>query len=836
VSTGADKSRAEVDETDDAASSIPAEEEALLDRVQASLNERTRPQAVAPGGTASPARTTIVPGRRRYTDEMVALRDEIGEARLEDVPQLVAEMERMQGIALTGADLQTILIDPASPYFGHLRLREQVQTRDGTRTLERDVFIGRATYVDPKTRINVVDWRHAPVSQLYYRYSEGSDYEETFGGRDVEGEILVRRTLSIEDGSLNRIACPQGVWSKHDAPASGDGQPGWLRTDVPFRELSGGEQSATRPGRGLRPRGVLGDAPEGRQRLDRHLPEITALIDPRQFEIVTAPQAGVVVIQGGAGSGKTTIGLHRLAYLSFGAPDRFPPGRMLVITYGLALAAYIDQVLPALGVRGVRALAFQTWAEKELRSAVPWLKATVIDEAPPAVTRVKSHPALLHELERRAAAHAGKRHSRAVVELWADLLTDKARLMELLRDTSDRPVSEGDIIDAHRIMVDRVAAIVRSDPRDRPPEKKAERASAARRRSAARREAAEEAREEAVIAGTPGTSVGFGDKPRARSVDADLPEGIRRTADEGNDDEDVRGDTGIDGLSTEDDLPILDLDDVAILLRAHQLLRGVKEPFAHLFIDEAQDLSPMKLSVLIGRTTGSTGIPAGADAESRPAPRTTRPPSITLAGDTSQKLFLDNGFGDWRGVLGHLSLSHVAVDPLRIGYRSTREILALARHVMGPLADEIPPEARRSGAPVEAFRFPAAGAAVAFLAEALRDLATREPRATIALLARYPEQADRAYDGLRHADVPSLRRVRAQEFSFRPGVEVTDVRQVKGLEFDYVIMLDVNASSYGVDDESRHLLHIGVTRAAHQLWMLVTGTPSPLIPADLLRD
>ena len=89
--------------------------------------------------------------------------------------------------------------------------------------------------------------------------------------------------------------------------------------------------------------------------------------------------------------------------------------------------------------------------------------------------------------------------------------------------------------------------------------------------------------------------------------------------------------------------------------------------------------------------------------------------------------------------------------------------------------------------------------------------------------------------GLRRAEVPSLRRVRAQDFAFRPGVEVTDVRQVKGLEFDYVVMLDANDSSYGRDDESRHLFHIGVTRAAHQLWLVVTGTPSPLFPQGLLR-
>jgi DNA helicase-2/ATP-dependent DNA helicase PcrA len=155
---------------------------------------------------------------------------------------------------------------------------------------------------------------------------------------------------------------------------------------------------------------------------------------------------------------------------------------------------------------------------------------------------------------------------------------------------------------------------------------------------------------------------------------------------------------------------------------------------------------------------------------------------------------------------------------------------------MGRLADAEPPVAPRSGAPVEAHRFPGAGAAVAFLAEALRPLAQREPRATVAIVARHPEQADRVYDGLLRAEIPGLRRVRAQDFSFRPGVEVTDVRQVKGLEFDYVVMVDVNASTYGTDDESRHLFHIAATRAAHQLWLVVTAEPSPLLPPGLLAE
>jgi len=553
------------------------------------------------------------------------------------------------------------------------------------------------------------------------------------------------------------------VWHRRGGDGEGDG---WVRGEAVVAELAGGEGTAARPG-AAGARGVLGAATRG-QRLDRHLPEIAALIDPRQFELITSPQAGVAVIQGGAGSGKTTVGLHRMAYLAYAAPKRFAPKGMLVVTYGAALAAYISQVLPALGVHGVKALTFQIWAERELHRAIPWLGMRVVEDAPAAVIRVKNHPALLAEVERRARAHRGKRNTRAVIDLWAELVTDRERLLDVLTRSGPGRLRDSDVLEAHRFMVERAAKVVEREPRQ-----------------------AEE-----------------GARRRRRRPDPD-------SDDDGDLDAEVRGDVGIDGVPTEGEEPELDLADAALLLRADQIVRPARRRrLAHLFVDEAQDLSPLELAVLIGQSDERK--------------------SVTLAGDTAQRLFLDNGFHDWRTVLGQLGLGHVAVEPLRISYRSTRQILELARFAMGPLSGEAPPQAPRSGAPVEAHRFPGTGAAVAFLAEALRPLFQREPRATVAVLARHPEQADRYHAGLARAEVPLLRRIRAQDFAFRPGVEVTEIRQVKGLEFDYVVLVDANAASFGLDEESRHLFHIAATRAAHQLWLLVTAAPSPLIPPKLL--
>jgi DNA helicase-2/ATP-dependent DNA helicase PcrA len=253
-------------------------------------------------------------------------------------------------------------------------------------------------------------------------------------------------------------------------------------------------------------------------------------------------------------------------------------------------------------------------------------------------------------------------------------------------------------------------------------------------------------------------------------------------------------------------------------LRLHQRLqaplRRGKEAlgYEHLFVDESQDLSPLELAVVLD---------------------TARSESVTLAGDVAQRLMLDNGFSNWKSVLQILGRSHVEIEPLRITYRSTQEIMDFANEVLGPLRNEESGQATRHGTPVELFRFAHTGDAVGFLAESLRALLALEPLASVAVIARAPEQVREYADGLTRAEVPHVRLISEQDFPFKPGVDVTDVRQVKGLEFDYVVLVDVTAQNYPRDDESRHLLHIAASRAAHQLWIMTTEAPSPLLPRAL---
>ncbi len=718
---------------------IPREEEALLERVRAHL------------ATVKPA---TPPPINDYEEQLVSLRDQISSSRLEDVPALVQQMERIAGVAARRAEIVSEPVDPRAPYFGHLRLRESDKP-------ERDVLIGRTTHIDARAGVRIVDWRHAPISQLYYRHEEGADYEETFGEREVEGTVLVRRTVTIDEGRLLRISSPQGLFVR--------GETSWRTLSSRAVELSGGQGSAMRP---EDMRGALGTGAAFAAKEDRHLPEIAALLDPRQFDLISRPDSGIVVIQGGAGSGKTTIGLHRMAFLAFNNRQRFSADKMVVIVGSPALRAYISEILPALGIGNVVVEMFAEWAKTLRLRAFPWLEVPIEDSTPSAVTRYKTHPAMLHLLEKQARAYRDdpttRKDSRGILYFWADLLTDKGLIEKTFRDAQDPEFGMDKVRQALRWCSDRCPAVLDRDPGDR-----------------AERKAA------------------MGDEP----TDSDSSEQSM----------------GVDDRSVdEDERAMLDPEDDALLLRAYQIIKGElrkgKQPlmYEHLFVDEAQDLAPIDLAVLLGVVS-----------ERR---------SVTLAGDTAQRLFMDSGFRDWSRVLDDLGLSSVNIEPLRIAYRSTREVLQFARHVLGPLADPTPPIAPRTGAAVEHHPFPSQGAAVAFLAEALRPLFSREPRATLAILARHAEQADAYYEALVMAEIPNLRRIRAFEFAFRPGVEVTEIRQVKGLEYDYVVLVDVNSSTYSTNDESRHLLHIGATRAAHQLWVVSTGKPSPLLPTWLLGE
>jgi len=760
---------------------IVAEEEALLRVVLRKLDEGPKKSRLQVDDAGA----------------LIELRDALAEAKPEDQGSILEQMHRIEALSRQRGKGDNPPVDRKSPYFGHLRLEE-----NGKR---RDVLIGPRTFVEPGGGVQIVDWRNAPVSRLFYRYEEGDGYEERLGDRLVEGEILARRTVAILEGELRRVAAPQGTFSRN------------LRTGE-WREIAAQQAklSVARDGTAtLTPaapaaraplpippatRGKLGIDESGARRPDRHLPAIAALIDPRQFELITQPSSGLIAVQGSAGSGKTTIGLHRIAYLAFAEPRRFRGDRMLVVVYQRALASYVSRVLPSLDVDGVPVMTFAAWAESIRKQTFPLLQAPLTDETPAPVMRAKAHGAMLRILADRQAElarYCGEELGRELAGKpgAADVLAAWTKTAENIGPVDERMTA--------------LAQWVRDATLD-PATRNAVEGTGRRLRARTRDVVGEWA---SLLTDRRALGAGFARHAPGLFTEGQLDD-VHRWC--------VERDRLRTARSSEDDEPYaLDPEDDALLLRIYQLQRGrfpagkggAPLAYEHLMVDEVQDFSPVELALLLETTTAQR--------------------SVTMAGDTAQAIAPEHGFSNWSALLDDLGIPHERVEPLRVSYRSTREIVDAAEHVLGPLGGDVRPVAPRAGAPVEAFGFSSAGEASELLSHALKELIRAEPTASVALVARHPEQARLYYDGLSRAEVPNLRLVADQDFSFTAGIDVTDVRQTKGLEFDIVILLDVNEASYPVSDDARRLLHVAMTRAAHQLWVTYTGAPSLLLPDNL---
>ena len=159
---------------------------------------------------------------------------------------------------------------------------------------------------------------------------------------------------------------------------------------------------------------------------------------------------------------------------------------------------------------------------------------------------------------------------------------------------------------------------------------------------------------------------------------------------------------------------------------------------------------------------------------------------------------------------------------LEVNYRCPPDVTALARSILDAT---LPAPAEHPT--IQVVASPSVFHQAAWLGSALRDVQRLDPWASIAVICRTAEAARAFARAVRHEVTPRL--ALDGLFDFKPGLILTCVAEVKGLEFDLVIVPDATASSFPETTDSRRALYVGVTRTTHRLTLASPGALTQLV-------
>jgi DNA helicase IV len=593
--------------------------------------------------------------------------------------------------------------------------------------------IGRRHVEDKKSDPIVVDWR-APIAVPFYRAST----REPLG-------LVRRRQIMVDRRSVVAVA--------DDLFDGADEETGTTR-------LRGGDA-------------LLAELERART---GEMLDIVATIQAEQDEIIRAPLEQLLTVQGGPGTGKTAVGLHRAAFLLYNHPSLSREG-VLVLGPSRAFLRYIAQVLPSLGEEAV-------------------VQTTVTDVAPKAKVRV-------HEPMEIRRLKGDLR--------MAELLR---RALEGRRNQLDQDVSLRVRFARATLSAQRVNELVSSITSRPAPYKAGRLALRARLVSEARRAfrasgrfGADEPWFERELTGTDefGTLL---DTLWPTVSPAALVRDLLASSDQ--------LERYATGLLQPSEWPLLlrrksasvsgttwSVDDLALLDEASFLTGGRTRRYGHVVVDEAQDLTPMQFRMIARRT------PTG---------------SVTVLGDLAQATG-PWSYGDWSEVRAILEggSSQPQHAELTLGYRAPGRVLDFASKLLPLSAPGVAPTSSiRQGRTEPTIRaVPVPEVPAASLAEAFALMADHALIAVIAPEELVPELVRLVR---RHEEVGVLER----DAMSRP-VTIVPAPAAKGLEFDAVVVVEPTLIA-GADPRGLRLLYVAMTRPIQHL-SIVHGLP---LPAPLL--
>ena len=667
--------------------------------------------------------------------------------------------------------------DPGAPVLGHLKAGKK-----------SSIYLGRWGVLEtPSYQVRVADWR-SPVANLYYSGQIGRVSYEAPDGK-VEGELSLKRMFTISDGQLE---------------------------DMQDTGLAGQEKYLT-------------DALS--QMTSARLREVVTTIQAEQNTVIRFDAFSPLCVQGVAGSGKTTIALHRMAWLLYQLQKTVLPQQMLILAPNPLFLSYISRVLPDLGVDDVRQTTFPGLCRMLMGKRMPKL----MDSA---------------RLSERLQMDKRQRDALDNVLRRKGALSLRAELAEFLTVWERRCLPKEDVKFLSRTLMTReeIERYFWKEFRHFPLEGRVQEVCKVMKKRLARvceeTQAALERKVDEMVQKLMRTVADCpGRRARARLYYDTRDQRIQELKDRQK-----AFLKEFDGLWGSMKLlnvygafwewmaekepanePVLEAtrpalakkqaqaeDLPALLILAQGLYGLARLSIRQVVVDEAQDVSPLEVRVLR---------------------ELTHMDAFTLVGDLCQGIYGDEGIRSWEDLSAGIFEKPVTVTRLGTAYRSTVEIMETAFSVIArhPVAGEgaARPVERHGEKPfLLSVKAPKERPAAA--ARAIRSWQD-EGFENIAVIIKTGKAAVQLQKALVNLGCDA-KLVRQGDDSFQGGVQVMDASIVKGLEFDCVLIADAEAASYPDERFYAKLFYVLCTRPLHRLGFVSVGEKTVLLQDADLRE
>ena len=674
------------------------------------------------------------------------------------------------------------------PYFGRVDFEEKLG-------IEEQIYIGKKGITSTAEGEEiVVDWR-APVADLYYSSTGGKAYYRAPVGV-IEGRLNLKRKFLFNANSLEKI---------FDESIN----------NIIINEESGSE---------LVDEFLKINLEESR---GKKLKEVVATIQKEQNDIIRWPKNLPLIVQGSAGSGKTTVALHRLAYLMYRYRESMEGKDILVLAPNKIFLDYISDILPTLGSNDVRQTTFQELVMKYLK-----LKGKIKTKDDKLKDLIEKEDTREKQYIVNSSRVRGDLLFKSIIDRYIALLESSAieikdilvsdyvlfskrEIMRLyLKDLQSYPINKRkdeikrylllklkERIEILIIQIDREWEVkIRSIKKEL--DDSEERRQRLREIYNERDELKEYVRHDSkkilnqyfknwrgITCNDIYVNLFKDDEMFELATANKIPKSLA---------EYIKSD-----VISNSEKGIIDEDDLPVLFYIHTLLEGIdeKEKFKHIVVDEAQDYSPFQIYLINSLSKGN---------------------SLTLVGDLAQGIYHYKGIKSWSDITEGVFNGKATFITLSQSYRSTVEIIEFANSTLDAqgLGLKSAKPVLRHGDKPEVIKSVSRKNSVVIIEEIIRKLHSNGKHSIAIITKSYNEGKILEKELKKHTNINFTLVKGNEKESINTDVIIIPAYLTKGLEFDGTIIYNPTEKNYPDNILSQRLLYVALTRALHNEFII----------------